>query len=433
MDRDPNAITDDVKDFDAAVAALDPPHFWKFNDTSGNAVDSGYLLKNLSVTGSPGYAQATGFTGISGVRIATGSFFASSSLTATSTTFSIFAFVKILTDYIDDGALLFGLNSNAHGLNVTHSTRKISWRYASGNHFATALDGLTVRRTYGVGLVVTAGEPQWYLDGVPVDTDDTSPTTALASITPNRVGATAAASSEFRGDLARLAYFPGIALTADQMAELWSRRFSCHTSTLAVVNQALDHIGQNRALTNLSTDTTPSGVAVRLHLGPAIEATLRRYSWPFANRYATLELVDGSEETAVNSDWQYAYRVPDGMVRALRIVKVGGKRAHDPEPIPFRHEQDSLGGLIYTDYPDAELEYTIRGTCPAQQGDVFFRAALAWTLSSMLVPSLSKNERTIEFCLAMAGAAIDEAKAGVANEEVPQDTNDNLPPWLTAR
>ncbi len=200
-----------------------------------------------------------------------------------------------------------------------------------------------------------------------------------------------------------------------------------------MVIQALAHLEQSVAITNLSSDATAAGVSFRLHYATAVESVLRAYAWPFATRLATLELVGGTASMPVNSHWQYSYRAPDRMIRALRIVKESLKRAHDPNPHPRELGQDALGTLVFTDVPDAELEYIVRPTCPALQGDALFREALAAYLAFLMGPTHGKDQRLTEKCANIFNFKIKQAEAAAANEEVPQNTNRNDPPWLTAR
>ena len=439
MDRDPQAITEDVRDFDAAVAALDPQHFWKFTQASSHAPDSGFGNITLNLTGAPAFAQATGLDGITGVQLASGSFFTgASALPASTTTFTILALVKLLTDYLDTPGLLFGDHVAGPGLYLTQTTRVPYFQTVTGVDRPDGQDTLPNRTTFQLGIVVTAGVSRFYLNGVGYAGAGTGSTdSVIETFTPTRVGAVDATTGRLRALVSRLVYMPGVALTEAQIAELWSTRFSCHAASLAIVNKALSEIGQSRALTNLSTDTTPAGVAARLHLGSSIEAVLYAFAWPWANRYETLTRVGGTDSVAVNSDWQYSYRAPDRIVRALRLVQPGMKRRYDPNPPPFYLGQDALGPLVFTDFTDATngtvLEFTARTSCPASQGGAWFRNALQWYLSACFAPTLSKNEKTKEFCLAMAQSWLDRAATGAANEEQPQDTNRNDPSWLTAR
>lgn len=440
MDRDPNSLTDDVSDFDAAIAALDPIHFWKMNETSGDLADSGYGNITLQDTGSPTYAAETGLTGLTGVQFNSGSFFTpATALPASTTTFTILALLKPLHDYIDPaGAILFD-HSAATGFYYSPPNLGLRLATATGADASSDLDGgVTLRGTAQlIGIVSDGAAATFYRNGIAYaggdGTDDT-----IDTFTPTRVGATAAGANRLRAVLSRLVYMPGVALTTEQIATIWSARFACHTATLAVANRALSHIGESKAVTSLKAvadggDATVAGVSLRLHLPTAIESILTDYTWPFATRYADLDVVGGTTTTAVNSDWQYSYRAPDRMLRVIRIVKPGQKRAYDSTPPAFKLGQDAVGTLIFTDEPDAELEYVIRPTCPALQGGVHFREALSWYTAALLVPTIGKNEKTQADCYQMAGMYFARATGTEANQEEPQDRNQNGPDWITGR
>ena len=158
-----------------------------------------------------------------------------------------------------------------------------------------------------------------------------------------------------------------------------------------------------------STNGTPEDAATTRYSAAWVEATLRDYAWPFARKYRALGLV----ATEPNSDWLYAYRYPSDCVRARRIVTNGGRL--DQNPPPFDLGIDDQGRLIFTDQPDATLEYTVRVTDPSLF-DGLFAEAFSWRMAAFLAPSLGRVQGAQNTALQMYARAIAEARTTAVNE-----------------
>lgn len=217
----------------------------------------------------------------------------------------------------------------------------------------------------------------------------------------------------------------------------------CNSFTQKIANIALSRIGQSKQITNIVTGTTIEAVTSRLHIKADIDQVLRDFDWPFATRYADLVLVAGTEAAPVNKDWTYSYRAPTGMVKARRIVgQSGQKRNYDANPILFRKGTDALGELIYTNAVataatstqpaiPVQLEYTIRMSCPAYQGDPLFRDALAWKHAASLAMPLARDSQKQKDCLKMYYATLPDATSVAANES--EQAKDGDAPWISER
>lgn len=255
----------------------------------------------------------------------------------------------------------------------------------------------------------------------------------------------------------------------------------CVDSSTLIINKALSYIGVSKQVGDITTEASLEAVTARLHYSDDVSATLRDYPWSFATRYADLELVRGNADdidlvqtyvstrtyavgdvveyagsawyciveatgqtpaegtywTATfqedaNGDWTYAYRVPSRMMFARRIVNPdGSQRDYDPNPIKFRVGSDDNGGLIYTNEPNPELEYTIRLSCVAASGDTIFRKALTWRHASSLAPACARDDKKVQFCLAMYQNTLLEARAKDAAEQ--QQAPEGEADWITGR
>jgi hypothetical protein len=208
----------------------------------------------------------------------------------------------------------------------------------------------------------------------------------------------------------------------------------CLVASTKLVNRAISRLGESLQVVDLATELSPAAVQARLHYIEALEATLRDYPWPFATRYAALTLVAGTATVPVNRDWQYSYRAPTNMLFARRFVKVGVSRAYDPVPAPFRVGSDTIGPLLYSNLAavDVQLEYTIRVSCAASQGDPLFRSAFTWRLAHEMGPAIARDERKVGFAWAMYERQIATARVAAANEAQPDQQSPDAP-WITER
>lgn len=215
----------------------------------------------------------------------------------------------------------------------------------------------------------------------------------------------------------------------------------CVASSTRLVNIALSRLGVTKALTSLATDNTAEGSAARMVYKTEVDAVLRDFPWPFATRYATLVLVGGTSDTAVNGDWQYSYRAPADSVFVRRIVNDSNKR-NDTDPIAFRMGQDDLGDLVFTDEPgnkleadaDVDVEYTRRVDCPARVGDSIFRSAAAWRLARALCMPLARDEKMAVMCEQQYQRELLRARAVHSREKEAQHLeSDNDAEWIRGR
>jgi hypothetical protein len=212
---------------------------------------------------------------------------------------------------------------------------------------------------------------------------------------------------------------------------------ACEFYTRKAVNIALSRIGVSKVINNLATDQTQEAVTARKHVLECVNATLRAFDWPFATAYETLVLVGGTADVPVNTDWQYSYRAPNRFLKARRIVPQNdARRGFDPVPIEFRLGSDTLGSLIFCNSPTTTdvplvLEFTTRVSCPAFFGDPMFRDALAWRFAAELAPSLSRDEKRQQFCLAKFTDVFKSAEVPASQEQ--QQAPEGNASWINDR
>lgn len=189
-------------------------------------------------------------------------------------------------------------------------------------------------------------------------------------------------------------------------------------TSVSICNMALGRIGITRQIANLTTENSQEAVTCRLYYDDAVRFVLEDYPWPFATKYRSLGLV----ESAPNSDWQYSYRYPSDGVFIRRIVTDAGRVDH--EPMPFKVGLDDEGKVVYTDQPDAVVEYTKLETAESRFTPAFVET-LSWKIAADIAPSLSRVASAQQTCLAMYQRMIAKARERVANESQQSEPPDS--------
>jgi hypothetical protein len=194
------------------------------------------------------------------------------------------------------------------------------------------------------------------------------------------------------------------------------------TSKTGIGQIALTRIGVSRRINNVDSDASQEAIAIRTIWEEARQYCLRDFPWPWATAYKALSLVDGSATTKANVDWQYSYRYPTDCMYARRIAIESVGRVN-PSPPPFRIGRDSQGRLIYTNEPDATLEYTFDVTTP-EEFDAIFVSMMAWKLASDIALPLSRIKDMSTKAMEMYEIDKSKAQSRALNEgqqEEPQE------------
>lgn len=195
------------------------------------------------------------------------------------------------------------------------------------------------------------------------------------------------------------------------------------SSKIEIWNRALSNIGVKQFVQSESENSNEASV-LGVHWDAAVRKTLTDHPWPFARAYRTLALV----EQDPNTDWSYSYRYPSDCLMIRRILTDFGRT--DPFPPPFTTGQDDQGRLVYTDQPDAVIEYTTSIIEP-ERFDTAFEEALVWYLSYLCALPLSRIPDMSKFAHSLYKEAIITASAKAQNEaqqDLPQEAE-----WIQAR
>lgn len=158
-------------------------------------------------------------------------------------------------------------------------------------------------------------------------------------------------------------------------------------SKTQIGNGSLVRLGVTKQVANIATEASKEALAIRLIFDDERDYCLRDFPWPWARKYATAQLVTGSQTVPACLDWVFAYRYPSDCLFVRRLVTPTGRKELNPPPYVIG--RDDQGRLIYTNQELAELEYTARVTDP-EEFDALFVSMLEWKLASVLAPSLSR-------------------------------------------
>lgn len=300
---------------------------------------------------------------------------------------------------------------NAGSIHRTPSNTTTQSHFISGGTVAAtgitagAIDSMTVGITLNANGIVynyfvllgspTAGNGGWSIDGefiyiepdAPADGDDDDPDDIVEPEDPEPVDPDPEPGPDDTDDC--------------DAGEV------CVTATTREVNRALLEIGNTKFLTNYCTQDTLEARTAQLLYESSVRAVLHAFPWPFATKYAALALAVTQPN---NQDWLFSYRQPIDCVFERRI-SVARAMGVDPTPPPFELSADSSGGLIFTNEPNAVLEYTCRPVCVAFAGDALFKEALVWHLAAKLAPPLTRMADKAKFCMDEYDKSIAKAHA----------------------
>lgn len=195
-------------------------------------------------------------------------------------------------------------------------------------------------------------------------------------------------------------------------------------TTINIWNMALSHIGSKHFVES-ETENSREVSTLKIHWAAAVNKVLADRPWTFARKYASLGLVSENP----NGDWAFAYRYPADCVFARRIVtETVGRR--NPDPPPFTIGQDNWGRLIYTDWPNAVLEYTMR-VFETERYDPQFTTMLSWYLAHLIANPLSRMANAAGIALGMYKDLKETAAATAFNESQQDDPQEAE--WIQGR
>lgn len=182
-----------------------------------------------------------------------------------------------------------------------------------------------------------------------------------------------------------------------------------------IANLALSHLGVGKEISNLDTDNSSEGAVCRRFYEISKDATLRDFPWPFATKFRALALIDENPTT----EWDYAYRYPTDCLKVRRILS-GQRTDTNDSRESYKIGRDDGGQIIYTDFRDANIEYTLRANDPGQYPPDF-TLALSFRLAFYIAPTVTAGDpfQLQQKMMQMYMYEISTAAKTAVNEEQP--------------
>ena len=151
-------------------------------------------------------------------------------------------------------------------------------------------------------------------------------------------------------------------------------------SSAALANLALSHLGGSSVvITDLTTDATLEGKALRAFYETARRETLVARAWHCVQKTAALTLIETVSDAA--PEWVYKYRMPEDALVANRVKWSGIRTPVAGQRVPFAIRRDTVS----TTY-DAGTTYTVGQY--AESSSIWYRA-LQTTVGDTPVSSAS--------------------------------------------
>lgn len=193
-------------------------------------------------------------------------------------------------------------------------------------------------------------------------------------------------------------------------------------SDIAICNLALSHLGDSKGISSL-VERSAAARACSLWYAQTRDELLRAFAWPFATRHGTLTLIAALS----GAEWGYSYRVPAQLLAVRRLLSPFGFRIPSAmNRVPFLLESDATGSVLYTDLPDASLEYSVRVTDVTAFPPDFVQL-LALKLAANMAPGLTAGDpqRLGLRALELYERQLGRTKAAALNEQLPDAPADS--------
>ena len=185
-------------------------------------------------------------------------------------------------------------------------------------------------------------------------------------------------------------------------------------SETEICNMALSHLGTGKEI-NIRTESSEEAAACRRFYKTARDSVLEDFPQPFSKTYTTLNLI----QEKPNKEWDYLYRYPVNCLKIRRIL-TGSAWEVQESKIPYQISSDTAGKLIYTNEPEAQIEFTRRVEIPALHTNAF-NLALSFRLAAYVAPRLTQGDPTKikNDMIFMYQAELGNARSNSINEEEP--------------
>jgi hypothetical protein len=162
-----------------------------------------------------------------------------------------------------------------------------------------------------------------------------------------------------------------------------------------IARQVLQNLGISTKVTSISNPQTAEEKSIAAVYETERDYVLADFPWPFATEFITLGAPDGDPADPVNTDWTFAYPIPEGYVTLRRLVPPEGRLCDRKIPHRIGRYVDRM--VIFTDEIDAVAELTIT-IIDENLFDSHFIAALAWRIAGRIAPAHTKIKDAVVVC-----------------------------------
>ncbi len=194
------------------------------------------------------------------------------------------------------------------------------------------------------------------------------------------------------------------------------------TTRESIARLALQNIGVSAKIVSISSPASLEEKTIAAIYETTRDYVLSDFPWPFAKEYIELGDVEGDSGDPVNSDWTFAYAIPQGCMTVRRIVPQEGRRS--TRKIAFEIGRFSNQRVIFTDEADAVAEITI-AIIDENLFDDHFVCAFAWRIAAQIAPALSKIKDAASACYQMYEVEKSRAEVRAENEKQPDPEPDS--------
>lgn len=167
-------------------------------------------------------------------------------------------------------------------------------------------------------------------------------------------------------------------------------------TTTDIAQLAILHCGVSKPIGNLQTERSIEAQACRTVVDICRQTTIRKHPWLFAKKFATPGLVSGPDPMAT-VEWMYSYRAPSDLLHMVRIISPRLNNDTRQSRIPYTMAEDSVGKLIYTDWPGGGtiLPVTIEYSWDNQNISMWpsdFCMAMSYYMAYLIAPVVTSGD-----------------------------------------
>ena len=204
-----------------------------------------------------------------------------------------------------------------------------------------------------------------------------------------------------------------------------------------ICNLALSHISNRARLESLDPpDKTLEGKHCATFYPIARDVAIESSPyWRFARTRVALASVTALED----SEWGFAYALPTGFLKAVKVVPPGATRDQPGEDYVIETVIDAEGkgdDVLYTNVDEAVLHYIYRETNAGRYSPLFV-SALSWLLASYLAGPIIKGRTSVsvkESAYKVYLSELAKAKASQINQRQESDEyRDHTAGWMSDR